>query len=100
VRPPLRDLVVALGGGTDGGDGDEDIAKNIAPTHRVFKFLSDELDLGEAKALQVITDRPPVRNCTTKYLREGLTLVHFSAQPEPLLSLKDSRHPAYPTASV
>jgi len=31
---------------------------------------------------------------------QGLTLVHFSAQPEPVSSLTDWRYPAYPTKSV
>jgi hypothetical protein len=29
--------------------------------------------------------------------RQGLTLVHLSAQPEPGSPLTDLRHPAYPT---
>ena len=29
--------------------------------------------------------------------RQGLTLVHFSAQSEPILSLNSTGHPAYPT---
>ena len=32
--------------------------------------------------------------------RQGLTLVHFSAQPEPFLSLKPFNHPAYATKNA
>jgi len=33
-------------------------------------------------------------------MRQGLTLVHFSAQPEPFPSLKVTNNPAYPNKSA
>jgi len=36
----------------------------------------------------------------TQELLAGLTLVHFSAQPEPFVSLKPFNHPMYPTKSA
>ena len=59
---------------------------------------------GKLTTIIFIRDRNSKKQEISGYIdfaqRQGLTFVHFTAQREPILSLKHSNHPAYPMKSA
>jgi len=93
--PPLCRPDIGGGGGKKGGSADVSIHNTTSVNGRCFEDLSVALPCSARR-----TERagPGGGASIEAAPRQGLTLVHFSAQPEPCLSLKPPTiHPMYLT---